>query len=162
MNVGPSVAFVSTVFHLVFLGECPIAAASTVDDAVVDTTGLVATPPVGEVEHDVNYGTKMRELGLVAAIDHRLVKLDAKSCVGGSQGLGLEPVDTGTKADDGREPLADIEAGGRREAVAGIAVDGFRAEEVAYAALVVCATALLAQRRVNSKVKNVIFFIDKL
>ena len=107
-------AGISPVALAVFVGaiDSPVVREAHVRNCVVDTSGTIATPPVGDVDHHITSNTNVVELllidvglatdGLVATQTHNgpcsLVQVDST--------LHLVELTTDTDTDDGREPLA--------------------------------------------------------
>ena len=96
---------------LVLTIDSPVVREANIGNSVVETSGMIATPPVGNVNHNVTGDTDVVELlldssilaGLVATQTHdsRLGLLQVNST------LHLVELTTETYSDDGREPLAD-------------------------------------------------------
>ena len=90
-----------------------VKAGTSIEDTVVNTTGTIATPPVGEVQHSVEVNAEL--VTLVASIVVLAVAMIAYAVTVVAESLELSVVTTGTKTNQGREPLTYPETSIGRE-----------------------------------------------
>ncbi len=116
--------FPAVILAVGLLGEGEVCAGTYIYSCVVYAVGLVATPPVGKVNHYVENRTNFVVFGLVVvayafAVEHAEV---VGACC---KTLEAHPVHTGTESEYGRNPFTYIDGGCGHKAVAGFAVYAF-------------------------------------
>ena len=101
----------------------PVVGTTGIEVCVVDTVGLIAAPPVGEVDHHVEARADVVHLGLLVAIDGVFPGLSTDSVhFIFVETLHRKEVSAQTGSDDGAEPFAHIERSCGSEAVAELTV----------------------------------------
>ena len=96
--------------------------AAGIEDSVVDATGMVAAPPVGEVDEHVALRSEALHFLLVESVNGCFVGENEVKRGTIGKTFDLIPVDTEAHTDNGREPLTDIDTGVGSETVAELAV----------------------------------------
>ncbi len=109
----------------VLVADGPQCACTYIYRCVVHAVGLVAAPPVGEVNHKVEDRTDFLSALFVEAVGTVVIFKSAHEIGTVGKAFELHPGHTSACTKYGREPFAGIDACSGREAVGEIAVDGF-------------------------------------
>ena len=109
----------------VFLCEGEVSTCTYVNGCIVNAVGLVAAPPVGEVNHEVEYRTYFKVFGGIVTVYLGSAGKNTYVFRTGCEAFETENVYTCTSTENGCKPFAGIDRTGGHEALADAIVNRF-------------------------------------